>query len=234
MKHDAIRSDIYFLGTVAYWAVAGAAPLKETRDRNERADPQRYRSVVPLAQRCPDLPRDVVELVSRMMNLDPLERWQTAGDVRRRAEALIARRSGGTVTEEEQPTPAAVQRGSLMLVESGDKAQQTLREFFTKLGYRVLLTENPRRALSRFSSTPAPADCLVLSTHVLGADAVDAFNALSDDAFLAGVPAVLLIGPKQAGFADAARTDDRRRVVRMPVPAEEMGRLLGDLVGQPG
>ncbi|MFM8413556.1 MAG: serine/threonine-protein kinase [Planctomycetota bacterium] len=234
MKNDAIRSDIYFLGTIAYWAVAGASPLKETRDRNERADPQRYRSVVPLAQRCPDLPRDVVEFVSRMMNLDPLERWQTAGDVRRRAESLIARRNGGPVTEEEQPAAAAAHRGSLMLVEAGEKAQQTLREFFTKLGYKVLLTENPRRALSRFSSTPAPADCLVLSTHALGADAVDAFNALSSDAFLSGVPAVLLIGPKQAGFAEAAKTDERRRVVRMPVPAEEMGRLLGDLVGPRG
>lgn len=235
MKNDAIRSDIYFLGTIAYWALAGASPLKETRDRNERADPQRYKGAVPLGQRCPELPRDVVDFVSRMMSLDPLERWQTAGDVRRRAEALVARRDGGPVADEEQPTAAATShRGSLMLVESGDKAQQQLREFFTKLGYRVLLTENPRRALSRFSSTPAPADCLVLSTHALGAEAVEAFNALSGDAFLSGVPALLLVGTKQAGFAEAARTDGRRRVVRTPVPAEEMGRLLGDLLDQRG
>jgi eukaryotic-like serine/threonine-protein kinase len=230
MKDDAVRSDIYFLGTIAYLAVAGTSALKETRDRSERADPQRFRNVVPLAERCPDLPKDVVDLVSRMMSLDPLERWQTAADVRRKVELLIARQSGGEAADDGPADKAAAQHGSLMLVEAGDKAQQILREFFTKLGYRVLLTENPRRALSRFSAAPLPADCLVLSTHALGEDAVDAFNQLTQDPFLAEVPAVLLLGSRQSGFAAAARTDGRRRVVQMPVQAEAMHRVLRELV----
>jgi serine/threonine-protein kinase len=233
MKDDAVRSDIYFLGTIAYLVVAGVSPLKETRDRNERADPQRYRGVVPLGERCPDLPKDVVELVSRMMNLDPLERWQTAADVRRRIEAMISRRSGAAGTEA-PAEGAAASKGSLMVVESGDKAQQVLRAFFSKLGYRVLLTENPQRALSRFSSTPLPADCLVLSTHTLGDDAVVAFNKLTSDPFLAAVPAVLLLGSKQAELAAAARSDGRRRVVQMPVPTEAMTRLLQEVVAAGG
>ncbi|MBM4023473.1 MAG: serine/threonine protein kinase [Planctomycetes bacterium] len=230
MKNDAIRSDIYFLGTVAYLAVAGKPALTETRDRNGRANPQRYRNAVPLAERRPDLPQDVNEFVSRMMSLDPLERWQTAADVRRKAESLIAKRNGAEA-EESAADAGSVQKGSLMVVESGEKAQRVLREFFGKLGYRVLLTENPRRALSRFSSAPLPADCLVLSTHTLGAEAVEAFNDLSSDPFLAAVPAVLLLGSQQAGYADAARADQRRLVVRMPVPTDEMGRILGSLVG---
>ena len=229
MKNDAVRSDIYFLGTIAYLVVAGVSPLKETRDRNERADPQRYRSVVPLAERCPDVPKDLVDLVSRMINLDPLERWQTAADIRRRTEAIIARRNGPEGAD--LPVEAAAtQKGSLMLVESSQKAQQALREFFSKLGYRVLVTENPQRALTRFSSTPAPADCLVLSTHALGDDAVTAFNTLTSDPFLATVPAVLLLGSKQADLAGAARSDGRRRVVQMPVPTVEMTRVLDELV----
>jgi len=228
MKDDAVRSDIYFLGTIAYLIVAGVSPLKETRDRNERADPQRYRSIVPLAERCPDLPKEVVDLVSRMMNLDPLERWQTAADIRRRTELIIARRNGGEGAE--APVEAAVQKGSLMLVESSQKAQQVLREFFSKLGYRVLLTENPQRALSRFASAPPPADCLVISTHSLGDDAVVAFNTLTSDPFLAAVPAVLLLGSKQADLAGAARSDGRRRVVQMPVLTDEMTRVLQQVV----
>ena len=226
MKDDAVRSDIYFLGTIAYLVVAGTSPLKETRDRNERADPQRYRSVVPLAERCPDLPKDVVDLVSRMISLDPLERWQTAADVRRRTELIIAHRNGGELPVDS----AAVQKGSLMVVESSQKAQQVLREFFSKLGYRVLLTENPQRALTRFASTPLPADCLVLSTHALGDDAVAAFNTLMTDPFLAAVPAVLLLGSKQADLAEGARSDGRRRVVQMPVQTEDMTRVLHELV----
>jgi CheY-like chemotaxis protein/predicted Ser/Thr protein kinase len=228
-KDDAVRSDIYFLGTIAYLVVTGVSPLRETRDRNERADPQRYRGVVPLEQRSPDLPKDVVELVSRMMSLDPLERWQTAADVRRRTEAMISRRSGGLAGDAPAEGAAAL-KGSLMVVESGDKAQQVLRAFFSKLGYRVLLTENPRRALSRFSSSPLPADCLVLSARELGADAIAAFNSLAGDPFLAAVPAVLLLGSAQGGLAAGARSDARRRVVQMPVQAEAMARLLQEIV----
>jgi CheY-like chemotaxis protein len=117
-----------------------------------------------------------------------------------------------------------------MLVESSQKAQQVLREFFTKLGYRVLVTENPQRALTRFASTPLPADCLVLSTHSLGDDAVTAFNTLTSDSFLAAVPAVLLLGSKQADLAGAARSDGRRRVVQMPVQTEDMTRVLHELL----
>jgi CheY-like chemotaxis protein len=129
---------------------------------------------------------------------------------------------------------SAAAKGSLMLVESSPKAQEVLREFFVKLGYRVLLTENPQRALARFSSAPLPADCLVLSTHTLGDDAVAAFNRLTSDPFLAGVPAVLLLGSKQAGLAEGARKDGRRRVVQMPVATEAMTRLLQEVVATAG
>jgi eukaryotic-like serine/threonine-protein kinase len=228
MKNDDVRSDLYFLGTIAYLAVAGVSPLQETRDRNERANPQRYRGVVPLGERCPNLPKELTDLVSRMMNLDPLERWQTAADVRRRTEALIAKQNGDQAGDEAEAK--VVQKASLMLVESSQKAQHALRDFFSKLGYRVLLTENPQRALKRFSSTPLPADCLVISTHALGEDAVAAFNTLTTDPFLTAVPAVLLLGSKQHHLAETAHPDDRRRVVQMPVQAEEMGQVLSSLV----
>ena len=118
-------------------------------------------------------------------------------------------------------------------METSDKAQQALREFFVKLGYRVLITENPERALKRFASTPQPADCLVLSARSLGASAIEAFNSLTSDPFLATVPAILLTGANQAALAGTARLDDRRRVMQMPVQAEAMSRMLEDLVHGP-
>jgi CheY-like chemotaxis protein len=240
MKDDAVRSDIYFLGSIAYLAFAGAAALTETRDRGERANPQRFRGVVPLGQRCPHLPRDVVDFVSRMMQLDPLERFQTAGDVRRQAEALIARRVDGepaaataAATVAPAAAPAASHKGVVMLVETSEKAQAALREFFTKLGYRVLLTENPQRALKRFSSTPQPADCLIISARSLGESAIEAFNTLSNDPFLSAVPGILITGANQAALASTARLDDRRRLASMPIQADAMGRMLEDLVKSP-
>ena len=117
-----------------------------------------------------------------------------------------------------------------MLVETSERAQEALREFFAKLGYRVLLTENPQRALKRFSHTPQPADCLVISCRSLGEEAIEAFNTLTSDPFLATVPAILISGINQAALAGTARLDDRRRLVQMPIQAEAMGKLLEDLV----
>lgn len=227
VRDDSVRSDIYFLGTVAYLLLSGVSPLLESRDRNVRAEPRRFTSVEPLGSRCPDLPRDVVEIASRMMHLDPGERWQTAADVKRALEAAIARRADGEPAPARPgATPAAggqpAAKGSLMLVEAGEKAQQALREHFTKLGYRVLLTENPQRALARFSTSPFPADLLVISTHSLGDAAVEAFNKLSADPYLADVPAILLESGKQPQLAAAAKVDDRRRVVSLPVSGKEL------------
>jgi serine/threonine-protein kinase len=234
MRDDSVRSDIYFAGTVAYLVLSGSSALAESRDRNVRADPRRFTAVEPLASRGPHLPREVVDFVGRMMNLDPLERWQTAADARRALEQMIARRAEAT----ERPAAAvaatapavAPTKGSVMIVESTEKDQQALRQFFTKLGYRVLVTESPQRALTRFATTPPPADCLVISAQTLGAAAVEAFNALSADPFYVAVPAVLLTSPKQEPLAAQARVDDRRRLVRMPVSTVDVTRLLDDLL----
>jgi serine/threonine-protein kinase len=240
MRDDSVRSDIYFLGTVAYLTLAGASALAESRDRNVRSDPRRFSVVEPLASKAPQLPREVADFVGRMMHLDPLERWQTAADARRAVEQIIARRAAAADRPEAGPaaqaaagvTAAPAGKGSVMVVESLEKDQQSLRQFFTKLGYRVLVTESPQRALTRFSTTPPPADCLVISAQTLGGAALEAFNALSTDTFYAAVPAVLLTSPKQESIAGQAREDDRRRVVRMPISATEFARVLDALLHQ--
>ena len=240
VRDDSVRSDIYFLGTVAYLAFAGASPLTESRDRSVRGDPRRFQQVVPLGTKCPDLPRDAVEIVTRMMQLDPIERYQTATDARAALETALARRASGAAdtaapaAAATKPTargPAAT-KGTVMLVEAGEKAQQALREFFTKVGYRVLLTENPQRALARFLGTPVPADFLVISTRELGAAAVEAFNRLSTDSYLAGVPAVLLASPKQADLITAAKVDARRKVVTLPLQQVEITRAIDAILGR--
>ncbi len=242
VRDDSMRSDIYFLGTVAYLALAGSAPLTESRDRSVRGDPRRFQQVVPLGTKCPDLARDAVEIVSRMMHFDPLERYQTATDARAAIETVLARRAGtadsaaagaATASPERPPAAAATAakaKGSVMLVESGEKAQQALREFFTKLGYRVLLTENPQRALARFLNTPVPADFLVISTREIGPAAVEAFNRLTTDSYLAGVPAVLLVSPRQADLVAAARADARRKVVSLPLQPAEITRAIDEIL----
>lgn len=236
VRDDSARSDIYFLGAVTYLALAGASPLSESRDRSVRGDPRRFQQVVPLGTKCPELPRDVLEIVSRMMHVDPLERYQTATDVRMALEGAIARQAAGAAAPTAVPAasapakPVSAAKGSVMLVEVGEKPQQALRELFTKLGYRVLLTENPQRALARFLGTPVPADFLVISTRELGVAAVEAFNRLSADSQLAAVPAVLLASSRRADLIAAAKIDDRRRILPFPLQPAELGKVLGEIL----
>jgi CheY-like chemotaxis protein len=238
---DDVRSDVYFLGTLAYLLLAGTSALQESRDRSVRSDPRRFTSVVPLAVKAPDLPRDVADVVTRMMHLDPLERWQTAADALRAVQQVVARHgAAGAATGPRAvaagsatgPGQRPANRGSVMVVESSERAQRLLREFFTKLGYRVLLTENPQRALARFSTQPLPANCLVLSAQSLGDRAVDAFNSLASDPFLADVPAVLLTDPRQPAVNGRAREDARRKLVSLPIQADQLTRVLDTLIAE--
>jgi len=241
VHNDDVRSDVYFAGTLAYLVFAGRSALQESRDRSVRADPRRFTAVEPLASVRPELPRDLTEVVRRMIHLDPLERWQTAADALRAVRDLAARL--GEAALEGTAAPGAAQANgvvrkagqrSLMLVESSERGQQKLREFFSKLGYRVLLTENPQRALSRFSATPPPAHCLVISGPSLGDGGVEAFNRLSSDPFYAAVPAILLADPRQADLEARARQDERRRIVPLPLDAGTITGLLESLISGGG
>ena len=199
---------------------------------------------MPLATRAPRLPRELIDTVSRMIHLDPLERWQNASDVRRALESLVGQYTadkksadGNATADPSTASPVAksalgtpAYKGRLMLVEPSGQAQAALREFFTRLGYRVLLTENPDRALTRFSSTPVPADCLIMSTQSLGKAAIEAFNKLTEDPFLADIPAILIASSKQQGLIDQAHFDDRRKLVLTPIHMKEVDRILDSLL----
>jgi len=254
LKDDSVRSDIYFLGTIAYLALSGSSALVESRDRTVRADPKRFTSVEPLAARAPHLPRDVVDWVSKMMQLDPKERWQTMMEVRRSLEHLIARHAGGAAeagttggaAPAAAPAPAraaaaaaaaaaasapAATKGTLILVATASPEQAPLREFFRKLGYKVLLTENPDRAVACCSAKPPVADCLLINVASVGEEGIDVFNSLAHDEFLRNVPAVLLVDEQRQDLAARARVDDRRKLVEVPLRTDDVSGVLESLLG---
>ncbi len=246
IRNDPVRSDIFFLGTIAYLVFAGEPALSDSRDRSVRSEPRRYSSIVPLAARVAGLPRDVTDAVSRMIQLDPIERWQTAGDVVRAFEQLAAKYPIGSDAHavgngKGQGGPAAgvagggearkAARGRIMIVENSETTAAKLRKLFTNLGFRVLETESPKRALSRFSSTPLPADALLLSALHLGGESVEAFNELSRDPFLAAVPAMLLVGKGQESLTEQATLGPKRVIVKTPIDIKSLEAQLAAMVG---
>ena len=118
-----------------------------------------------------------------------------------------------------------------MVVEVSGKSQDSLRQFFSKQGFRVLVTENPKRAITRFESVPTPADILLLSSQVLGHDAVSVFNSLAPDPYLKKIPALLITSARQLDLVAEAVEDDLRHVVTMPFEASDLLQKVKTLTG---
>ena len=81
-----------------------------------------------------------------------------------------------------------------------------------------------------WAGVPRPADLLLLSSQVLGEEAVEVFNALAPDPYLKKVPAVLITSARQTELAAEAVEDDLRHVVTMPFKASVLLQLVHDLV----
>ena len=249
VRGDDVRSDIFFLGSLIYMLLSGRSAMPETRDRSARADPSRFTQIDPLGKVAPHLPRDLTDIVGRMLNVKPKERFQTAIEVRQALEPIRVRYQAAEQPGQQQRVaqPAAVlpaaagaaavaggDKPKIMLVEVSGKSQDSLRQFFTEKGFKVLVTENPRRALTRFETVPRPANLLLMSSQMLGRDAVEVFNALAPDPYLKKVPALLITSARQMELAAEAVEDDLRRVVTMPFKASALLKQVQDLIAAGG
>ncbi|MBT4887318.1 MAG: protein kinase [Planctomycetaceae bacterium] len=244
VRGDNVRSDVFFLGTLLYLLLAGRSAFKDSRDRAVRADPKRYADLEPLGKVAPHLPRDLVDLVNKMLTLKPKHRFQTVSEVKEALEPIKIRyadddeivspevsKPAREVSENTKPKSKISDKPRIMVVEVSGKSQDSLRQFFSKQGFRVLVTENPKRALSRFETIPPPADILLLSSQVLGHDAVSVFNALAPDPYLKKIPALLITSARQAELVSEAVEDDLRQVVTMPFKASDLLQRVKILTG---
>jgi hypothetical protein len=106
---------------------------------------------------------------------------------------------------------------TFIIVEKSTKSQNAFRRFFESLGFRVLVSASPARALATAESSKIAVDGLIMSSLELGDEAVVAFNSLSDPASSAKLPAVLIVNKKNTAIVEAARCDDYRKVIFIPM-----------------
>jgi eukaryotic-like serine/threonine-protein kinase len=241
VRKDDTRSDIYFLGCIFYNMLTGVAPLSETRDRLQRLSKSRFLEVVPIQKAAPQLPHWITMVVNKAMTLDPVRRYQSPAAMLTDLHLAIKQLTEGgpdaaPPPEAAEQEPAAAvpppQPGlTVMVVESNADWQDIFRKGFKRAGYRMLLTEDPARALSRFRQDGTVADCVIFSAQQLGRQAVDMFNHFADDPKTNFVRAVLLLDEKQHDWQNEAIGADHRRVVCLPITMKQLCSELVSLVG---
>ena len=252
VRRDDPRSDIFFMGCIYYNMLTGIPPLQDTKDRIQRLSRQRYLETAPIRKHDNTLPRAVTMIVEKAMELDAEKRYQTPAkmyvdlsiaakrmakgqDVEEVVEANGEANDKQLGTDRERERWAAMlipqeKRRVLMFVESNPRMQDIFRDGLKRSGYRVLLTSDPERALSRFEDNEKAADCVIFSTGSIGSGAVKAFNSLGENEATAAVPAVLLLGESQKSWKKKGKFADHRVAVSMPIKLKQFRKLLTKLV----
>ena len=243
VRRDDPRTDIYFTGCMLYHLLCGQAPLSETKNRMNRLNKERFINVKPLHQVAPQLPRSILAVVAKAMEIDPERRYQSPKelliDLDAAQRTLIEpdpnqwqHQDDDTVIEEEESLSArrTKPQRSVMLLEAEPKMQNMMRSHLKSHGFRVLMTEDPRRALGRFNEETFPAQCLVFSAVELGEKAVEAYEMFTSNPATMGVPAILLLGKNHEEWIH--RTDGREHhvVLQMPITVGKFREVLDHLV----
>ena len=243
VRRDDPRSDIYFTGCMLYHLLCGHAPLSETKNRINRLNKERFANVKPLHQVVPKLPRAVLEVVAKAMEVDPENRYQSPKELLVSLEAaqrtLIEpdpsqwqHQDDDTVIEEEESLSARRTRPqrSVMLIESDPKMQNMMRSHLKSRGFRVLMTEDPRRALGRFDEQDLPAQCLVFSAVELGEKAVEGYEMFTSNPATSGIPAILLLGKNHEEWMHRNDGKEHHVVLQMPITVGKFREVLDQLV----
>jgi tetratricopeptide (TPR) repeat protein len=96
------RADIYALGVVAYELLAGEPPFTD-RELGPLLVAHATREPVPIAQRRPEVPAALADLVDRCLRKDPAERWSSADALCQALQTTAAPGSARAAAACEQP-----------------------------------------------------------------------------------------------------------------------------------
>ena len=169
--HGDPRSDIFFVGCVAYELLTGHSPLEYFKSAQTRMSAQRFRNMKPLNPADVSAPPAVFRLIENMMLLDPDKRIQTPNQLVDRVRECRAETDGKANEKKTQAT--------IFLVESDEKLQDLLRDKLKKEGFRVLIAADPVRALDRFRQQPF--DVLIVDAATTGENGYYVFERIMDD-----------------------------------------------------
>jgi serine/threonine protein kinase len=208
------RSDLFFLGCVAYELLTGRSPLDMSRSATSRMSAKRFLDVTPMKPDEVEAPPSVFHLVETMMSLDPSQRFQTPSQQLERIREVRKEVDGRSRKDGAQRT--------LFLAESNERLQDLLREKLKKQGYRVLIAADPMRALDRFRQQPF--DLLIVNASTTGESGCYVFQRILDEAKRQQTPCngILLVDPEQADWQEKMAESPGTSVLVQPVNYKQL------------
>jgi eukaryotic-like serine/threonine-protein kinase len=171
------RSDLFFLGCVAYELLLGQSPLEQSKSQVTRMSAQRFQKIVPLSQSGVEASPSLIRLVDTLMTLDPELRIQTPSQL---LERIRECRLEGPGVDLKSTGPIKKTQPTIFLVERDDKLQDVLRAKLKEEGYRVLIAGDAMRALERFRQQPY--DLLIVDASTTGDNGYYVFEQIMDEA----------------------------------------------------
>jgi serine/threonine protein kinase len=229
-RNDA-RSDLYFLGAIYYELVTGVPPLPRSKDRFERSQFSRYLQVRPVRALEPNIPRQVANIIDRLMQLNPAQRYQTPAEALRDLRAAYAEiaqtqvaGANGADLDSTRATGTNSALYTIMCIEDRHKQQDVLREYFSKHGFRVLVLSDLQRGLTRLKSSPP--DCMVIMGESLGEDAVKGYSEALETRGRDSVGLILVLAEQQSRWKGRVSEAPNSRVLVQPVTLRELRKAI--------
>jgi serine/threonine-protein kinase len=234
VRRDDTRSDIYFVGCIYYQMLAGKAALVETRDRVQRLAKTRFKEIPPLVEVNPRVPLPLAMVVGKAIEFDPQRRYQNPAEMLTDLKLALKRieepeDGDGRREQQLESKEGFDDQGrprTIMIIESDTKIQDLFRDTFKRHGYRVLVTNNPDRAVLSFSENPSAADVVLFSTGGIGEAAIEAFNDFGNHHHTQHIPALLLLATSHKEGLARARTAAHRGVASMPLKIRDLRREI--------
>lgn len=214
------RSDLFFLGAIYYELLTGVPPYPRTRNRDERRRLSRYSNYRPLTDVDKSIPDNVVQIVGKLMTINPNERYQTPGEVIQDLRTAMTQWHPAPDQAEHPPT--------VLCIESRVKQQDILRTYLAKHGFRVLLLGDLQRALNRLRTNPP--DCVVVMGESIGDEVVAAYDTVVQVSRRTMLTGVLVLSRRQAHFDDLCESTGSTSVMQHPVTMRQLRKEIQQLL----
>lgn len=220
---DDPRSDLFFLGAVVYEMLAGSPPYPPTKDRSERKQLSRYTNVRPIRSVAPEVPAALADIVDQLMRVNPNERFQSPTEVVQ-ATRKAFKQLGATPRSGSNAGPKTI-----LCIESRPKHQDLLRDYLTKLGFRVLMMTDLQRGLMRLRTSPT--DALLVMADSFADGTSEGFRELLRWKRSASTAVVAVLSPQQQEWKKSLEDLGTTRVLVQSIQLRDIRKELETLLG---